>query len=94
MPIGPLGTIVEFARAKLLLPPNPDGQGVTGMVVKAMGAGELLTLDRKVLLTSWPNCDISLSLTRGKFAKNMEKLDGCRRNGQELLKTQYIRRWL
>ena len=51
------------------------------MVVKAMGAGELLTLDRKVFLTSWPNCDISLGLIRGKFAKNMEKLDDCRRNG-------------
>jgi hypothetical protein len=36
-----LGTIVEFARAKLLLPPNPDGRGVTGMVLKAMGAAEL-----------------------------------------------------
>jgi len=43
-----LGTIVEFARAKFLLPPNPDRWGATGMVVKAMGAGELLTLDRKV----------------------------------------------
>jgi hypothetical protein len=72
MPLGPLGTIVEFARAKSLLPPNPDRWGVTGMVVKAMGADELLTLDRKVFLTSWPNCDISLSLIREKFAKNME----------------------
>jgi hypothetical protein len=43
-----LGTIDEFARAKLLLPPNPDRVGITGMVMKAMGAGELLTLDRKV----------------------------------------------
>jgi hypothetical protein len=64
MPLRPLGTIVEFARAKLLLPPNPDRWGVTGMVVKAMGAGELLTLDRKVFLTSRPNCDISLSLIK------------------------------
>ena len=94
MPLGPLGTIVEFARAKLLLPPNPDRWGVTGMVVKAMGAGELLTLDRKVFLTSWPNCDISLGLIRGRFAKNMEKFDDCRWGGRELLKTQYIRRWL
>ena len=94
MPLGPLGTIVEFARAKLLLPPNPDRWGVTGMVVKAMGADELLTLDRKVFLTSWPNCDISLGLIRGKFAKNMEKLDDCRWSRRELLKTQYIRRWL
>ena len=37
---------------------------------------------RKSLLTSWPNCDTHLSLIRGKFAKNMEKLDDCRRNGR------------
>ena len=94
MPLGPLGTIVEFARAKLLLPPNPDRWGATGVVAKVMGADELLTLDRKVFLTVWPNCDISLSLIRGKSAKNMEKLDDCRRGGGELLKTQYIRRRL
>jgi hypothetical protein len=35
-----LGTIVEFARAKLLLPPNPDGWGATGMMVKATGAAD------------------------------------------------------
>jgi hypothetical protein len=47
----------------------------------AMGAGELLTLDRKVSLTAWPNCDIRLNLIRGEITKNMEKLDDCRRNG-------------
>jgi hypothetical protein len=28
--------------------------------MKAMGAGELLTLNRKVFLTAWPICDIRL----------------------------------
>jgi hypothetical protein len=53
-----LGTIVEFARAKLSLPPNPDGWGVTGLVVKTMEAGELLTFGRKVFLTAWSICFI------------------------------------
>jgi hypothetical protein len=53
-----LGTIVEFARAKLSLPANQGGWGITGMLAKAMGAGELLTLDRKVFLTAWPICFI------------------------------------
>ena len=34
------GTIVEFARVKLLLPPNPDGWGATGMMVKATRAAD------------------------------------------------------
>ncbi len=63
--------------------------GVSKRVIKVLGVNEKKFFDNLTLVRY-----IDLNLGRTKIVKSLEQLGDSRWSGRELLKTEYIRRWL